>query len=272
MSIYDALPAQETMDGVWRAVVAKAPANASSPIEVTIKSFDTTFRWGPCAWLSRGLSLPQRGDPCYVVFDEKQQPLVLVAVGGPIGSGGGAAGLLLGRDIQWNEGSTPPSSPVVNDLWLFHPVAGTSWTFRYEPDQDATYPWQLIGGPPHTAYNDSAASTSSTTPVAVGPSITCARAGIYNVGWGGRLYATNPAPGNVTLHPYINGVQPGPHIDHYQGQAGTFTTTLATNPMRKYNFTVGAGNVIDLRMAAVFGGQTAYSDNRWLEVIPLRIA
>ena len=51
-----------------------------------------------------------------------------------------------GSPLAMIESTTPPLTPAVGDIWLYHPQVGVTWLMRYEPDQDATYPWQFIGG------------------------------------------------------------------------------------------------------------------------------
>jgi hypothetical protein len=61
-----------------RGSIATAPAAAGSPLYITIESFDgQRQQWGPCRW-TPGSALPDRGDPCLVVFDEHEEPWVIV--------------------------------------------------------------------------------------------------------------------------------------------------------------------------------------------------
>lgn len=60
-----------------RGRIAEAPADRFGELHVTIETFDgSRQRWGPCRW-APGSSLPQRGDECLVVFDERETPWVI---------------------------------------------------------------------------------------------------------------------------------------------------------------------------------------------------
>jgi len=77
MSIYDDLPERETLDGVWRAIIATPAASANDPVFVTITAFDNKHRFGPCRWVTKEAILPSRGDDCLVVFADDQRPYVI---------------------------------------------------------------------------------------------------------------------------------------------------------------------------------------------------
>lgn len=81
MSLYDDITHSQTeggLDGIWSGTVATNAAGMTSTVEVLIGAFDAKHRFGPCRWMARdATALPERGDSCLVVFDEKQRPFVI---------------------------------------------------------------------------------------------------------------------------------------------------------------------------------------------------
>ena len=207
-----------------------------------LDSFDNVHRFGPCIWPARGTALPQRGDLCKVMFDEEQRPFIVVwwpndptagTTPGPDSIGTSeikngavttpkiadlnvtdikiALGTIEGRRVNWHEGSAPPASPQINDLWLYHMQTGNSQLMRYEPDQDATYPWQFQGGAPAVVEN---MTSSIPTVFGVwedlgGPVFTPARSGVYHTRsehWFENI-AGDWASGHMAI--FVAGVAPG---------------------------------------------------------------
>jgi len=78
MSIYDDLPEiQHGIEGMWAGKIASDPANVNVPVMVTIPAWDDHIKIGPCAWVTKGNSLPVRGQDCMVAFDNNQQAVVI---------------------------------------------------------------------------------------------------------------------------------------------------------------------------------------------------
>lgn len=76
--IFEELPQQhESLDGLWSGTIAKGAADMDDYVEVLISSFGTDHRFGPCRWMTRGSTLPQRGDECQIMFDDQQRPFVM---------------------------------------------------------------------------------------------------------------------------------------------------------------------------------------------------
>lgn len=195
MSTFDDIqvPPSNALDGLWSGEIATTAQDADDTVEVRIRAFDDRYRFGPCKWMGRGGALPERGNECLVMFDERQRPFVVSfwpfdpdfdLPAGSVTDSTVALGSLEGRRFNWHEGSSPPASPQVNDLWLLHPVVGTSWLFRYEPDQNATYPWQFAGGSPWDISDFTTVFTNtvfSTWEHRNSPQFTVPRAGIYRL-------------------------------------------------------------------------------------------
>lgn len=48
---------------------------------VILPSFDHQLQWGPCIWQARdATTLPGKGDPCLVLFDNDRRPWVVAWV------------------------------------------------------------------------------------------------------------------------------------------------------------------------------------------------
>jgi hypothetical protein len=65
---------------IVHATVAEDVASVQADVLVTVASFDgSRVQWGPCEWAPRTASaLPERGDPCVVLFDERETPFVIL--------------------------------------------------------------------------------------------------------------------------------------------------------------------------------------------------
>jgi len=96
----------------------------------------------------------------------------------PVGTGG--------PNITY--GTSPPASPNDGDIWMFPADAtnGVIWQFRYRAASASAYKWEFVGGPSQSAAValTEATSTAGGTMVnltTIGPSITPARSGDYEV-------------------------------------------------------------------------------------------
>lgn len=281
MSVYDEIKSPVGRPGLngmprhgsWNARFSRAVASSSAPVFVIVEDLDDHLEVGPCKWAKTPTPLlPAKDDPCLVIFDNRNTPWIASWEPAVPATSFNPDDSIFGRKIKFSEGVAPPGSPQVNDLWLFHPVTGISWLFRYEPDQDVNFPWQFTGG---AAWRGTAGSlqTTSAAYVSAGPSFTCARAGVYHTIIGGRLYIINPSNNAASLDMAINGVASGLVIGQYQGLAGANITLFATHPSRMSgDFTVAAGAVLNMVMRSDDGASTATSDNRQMEVQPVRVA
>ena len=65
-------------EGLWRGLVAAAPASVEEPLQVLIPAMRTQHVWGPCAWPERaGAVLPVKGDACLVAISNEGDAWVL---------------------------------------------------------------------------------------------------------------------------------------------------------------------------------------------------
>jgi len=64
--------------GPHAGIIITSPATLSEKVWVVLPTYDSQYKWGPCAWMPRGstLALPQAGDRCLVIFDETKTPWV----------------------------------------------------------------------------------------------------------------------------------------------------------------------------------------------------
>lgn len=66
------------MSRAWRGTFANDPADVSARADIIIPDMDPTLRFTDCRWQSRDeVSLPRRGDPCLVIFDNDREPWVV---------------------------------------------------------------------------------------------------------------------------------------------------------------------------------------------------
>lgn len=69
-------PAGRDDDSLYEGVIASGP-DENGHVEVTIPAFDSSLRFGPCPYVARGASTPERGDLCLVIFAEGRHPWVI---------------------------------------------------------------------------------------------------------------------------------------------------------------------------------------------------
>lgn len=64
---------------VWFGIIAQDCTDFANEVPVIIPDFDVTLQWGPCKWQSRNdITLPQKGDQCLIVFDNRREPWIVV--------------------------------------------------------------------------------------------------------------------------------------------------------------------------------------------------
>lgn len=69
---------QPGLDGGYAGRLATTPSDMAEKVYVIIPALSTDQRIGPCRWQARDdVSLPARGDRCYVVFDDNQEAWVI---------------------------------------------------------------------------------------------------------------------------------------------------------------------------------------------------
>ena len=77
MDFRDHLPDVPEGRIVWYATIAKDATDLSDLLPVVIPEYDPALEWGPCRWQARdAVSLPNKGDRCLVIFDNRNQPWI----------------------------------------------------------------------------------------------------------------------------------------------------------------------------------------------------
>jgi hypothetical protein len=76
--LHDLITAGPEVRNVVRGRVAVAPATPADELHVVVETFDgERQQWGPCPWAPAS-ALPEVGDECLVIFDERETPWVMV--------------------------------------------------------------------------------------------------------------------------------------------------------------------------------------------------
>ena len=74
----DLMPDPEEQAPLWFGTFAKDVMDFTDLAPIIIPDFDTHLQWGPARWQTRdATTLPQKGDLCLVVFDNRRQPWVI---------------------------------------------------------------------------------------------------------------------------------------------------------------------------------------------------
>jgi hypothetical protein len=173
---------------------------------------------------------------------------------------------LLGRNISWSIGTTPPATPATGDLWIYN-GSGIFWLFVYD-NSEATYKWKFVGGPPAFSAVDTSQAIGSAgawaDPATVGPSVTVPRAGDYlAVGTCGAAIVTSAS--SVQMGIAIGAGTP-PAVSQATLPAAGYTVPLVV----QHKFvTLSASD--ELRMRYQRDGNNDTFNTRRLSVLPSRV-
>lgn len=278
MSVYDALAEAPYARGSWTAKIATNATGPDDQVMIIIPAFDPMLRLGPCRWQARdNVSLPQVGDTCLAVQDEKDDwwitswwpddpsfpPVEL------------ADGEIEGPKLNWHLGSTPPANPVDGMIWLNNVIGGQDWMFVYD-SSDMTYPWRFIGGPPLSG-STSVDATLGATGWLAGTMITVPRSGVYCVSFVANCGAT-PTTVNLAIQWVIQvGNQPTgpfgePWVGYYYWKSGPVASVpeLHSVAVAPSPIVLTAGWNLQFYAALTNWGCTFY--HRTITIIPVRIA
>ena len=160
-------------------------------------------------------------------------------------------------------------------------TTGAVWHLRYNSSATGSYKWQFVGGGKvsnRVATQEFTSTTNTYVDLAtVGPVLTVPLAGDYFVQWGANHYAVTgstlvamgigfgpsasvsyPAGGNAGVQWVIRGQLVSTSSQYMALAAADIKTGMAAN---------------DLIRAKYFQNQAAgaYWDNRWINVIPIRV-
>ena len=76
--IPESIRRHESDDGPMYGQFATAPGSITEKVYVIIPDLDVYTKFGPCWWQTRdAVSLPNVGDKCLVIFDNRQYPWVI---------------------------------------------------------------------------------------------------------------------------------------------------------------------------------------------------
>lgn len=77
-NVKDALGERIEGNKEWYGEIASTPTSQTQRVFVVIPDFSPILRWGPCRWQARDdVSMPAKGDPCLVLFDNRREPWVV---------------------------------------------------------------------------------------------------------------------------------------------------------------------------------------------------
>lgn len=75
---FEEIDVREPPQQAWSGIIASNPNDFADPVQVTIPGLEATLRWKCRKWQARNdVDLPQRGNPCLVMFDENNDPWVV---------------------------------------------------------------------------------------------------------------------------------------------------------------------------------------------------
>jgi hypothetical protein len=170
----------------------------------------------------------------------------------------------------------PPTSPNNGDIWIATNVDtnGTCWQFQYNASSGSTYKWEFIGGSSLWVGDTTGGTTTSTTAVDVGTTLTLtlARSGDYMVTMGFRGY--NSSSGNWTslrLYDYTNA--PTTALNTIQVQNNILTSPVGTMSSATFKTTgLTGGHEFRARYDVSNVANTATIDFGNLSMWPIRIS
>jgi hypothetical protein len=173
----------------------------------------------------------------------------------------------------------PPANPTDGDEWVALAVDtgnlsttnGTVWRFRYNAQSSSAYKWEAVGQQ-QPVYgeidaSEGTATTSYTDLSTVGPSITVARAGDYDITIGANI---SPNTGLGTLQvSFAWGANAAADADSVYAIGWTGDVRNLTRNRRK---TLAASDLVRMKYKCVGSPGPANCAYRRLEVRPVRIS
>jgi len=174
-------------------------------------------------------------------------------------------------------GTTLPASPVDGQEAIL--VDSTTnptyqWRFRYNAGSTSAYKWELVGGSParhEIATYESSNSTNYVDLTTVGPTLTLARAGEYEIVFGMQCDVGNTAGngGHVTVKLGAAAAQDSDAIMLSYDSAAT--GQRASSSSRTIVRTAAAGDTFKLQYRAIQFITNGYY-NRFLFIRPIRVS
>jgi len=179
-------------------------------------------------------------------------------------------------------GSTPPIvtalpvNPQFGEVvtYIADATNGIAWNLQY--DASGTYPWKFLGGAPlHNAVNadQTTTSTSFTDLGTVGPSVTAALPGDYDVNFGSRSWnslTNNETQMGISFAGAAVDTGAGDHIFNFMGAGGSPAPGGAWHTAKVIRRTGFAGGSIAAKYRSQPGG-TSWFSHRYMTVTPVRV-
>jgi hypothetical protein len=207
--------------------------------------------------MPRGFTLPQRGDDCWVQFDRRGNPQVMLWQGT--------------SDFTPDPSSTVtslPASPVDGQevSYLVDATNGVVWQLKYRAATSGTAKWHSIGGASLYSENLVLDTTTSASfiDIAGGPTLTIPVAGTYEVEYGARAWSSSSAQGAHTG--IFLGATPTEYLDSFAATAPT-----AYNAFRATRATLAASATVKLQYRGTAAANTYNFEKRWVRVRPVKI-
>jgi hypothetical protein len=168
-----------------------------------------------------------------------------------------------------------PGSPYDGQVfsYLVDSTNGVRWTFQYNSGSASASKWEFIGGPPLFDIVTTAQTTASATYVALttaGPAIAIPTAGDYLVRIGTRSYNNSSTRSDLMSYDIGGtGAVDGDAIDYFAGLVDP-GLAITTGPymMRQVRKSLSA---VTLTAKYRTTGGTATFQDRWMEVLPIRV-
>jgi hypothetical protein len=177
-----------------------------------------------------------------------------------------AAAGIEGPKLAWHVGTAPPASPSDNMIWIYDGGA-FYWMFVYDSGEP-TYRWKFVGGSPVFAEIDTQQSLATANAwsdlATVGPLVSIARAGVYNV-WTTCLGNCSSVNGYTMAGPAAGAAGSGSYGQMRALDANEFESLPAMDQL-----TVAAGSDIRLRYYQTLG--TSNFSYRKIMVEPVRVS
>ncbi len=172
------------------------------------------------------------------------------------------------RTANRTVGSSPPSSPLDGDEWIYNGLTGVYWHFIYD-SSETTYKWKYIGGGPAYALVNTFESTTSTTYAALttaGPSITLDREGDYVIAVG--AYERVNAVGPTAFMSYDVGATGASDNDCTKYDSAVVSTGCTT-VFEQLKTAIPASSAIVSKYRT--SANTASFSQRWIRITPKRV-
>lgn len=261
---------------VQRGYISKVLPSVTEGVFVILPEGSSEHLYGPCKVAALwGITEPEVGKACVVVFDEQNQPTVVWW--------DGVYGEEEDPDIL-PISNTLPAEPVNGQLIYYQQkgtvgesameAEGIVWALRYRSGSASTHKWEFAGGA--ALYNEVAMdqSTTEVTYAALataGPSVELPLAGDYDVSIGSGIYtATAGDEGKMSYKIGAAAAKDEDGLSFYPGGAVIVTDSSTPNVARVRRKT-GLTAAVLLAQYKTTAGTTVHFRERWMSAIPIRV-